>query len=325
MSQSKKVVICYYEHPHVEYEKEILKEAGFTFEEHKIETNQDISHLVADADALLVQHNKVGPKVVDSMKNCRIIVRYGVGYDNLDVKYAEKKGILCCNVPDYCIDEVSDHAIALLLNLARGITRYDRARSDEHFNFAVSRPVQNFRDMTVGIIGLGRIGKAAARKLGALGFKLLGVDPNVDDGTMYALGVKKTTLEEACHEADFITLHCILNEGTRHLFSSKEFGSMKKTACIINTARGPVIDEAALITALEEKKIAGAGLDVTEIEPIRHDNRLLKLDNVILTPHAAWYSEKSIIELKKRAAYEVVRVLKGEKPFNPVNNPVVQP
>jgi D-3-phosphoglycerate dehydrogenase len=323
MGIQKKVVICYYEHPHVDYEKEILKDAGLGCEEYRIETNEDISDLVGDADALLVQHNTVGPKVIDNMKKCKIIVRYGIGYDNLDVKYAEGKGIYCCNVPDYCIDEVSDHAISLLLNLARGISRYDRAKKSEAFSFAISRPIHNFRDLTVGIVGVGRIGKATARKLGAFGFRLLGTDPHVNKETMEALGIEKNGFEEICRRSDFITLHCMLNDETRHMFGFRQFDMMKSTAFIINTSRGPVIDEGKLIKALQEKKIAGAGLDVFEIEPIQPENGLLQLDNVLLTPHAAWYSEKSIIELKKKAALEAVRVLKGETPLNPVNAPCI--
>ncbi len=316
-----KVVICHYEHPRVDQEREILEAAGFEVLAHRVPTEDDISGLVADADALIVQHNKVGPRVIDAMRRCRIIVRYGVGYDNLDTEYAARKGILCCNVPDYCVDEVSDHALALILALTRGIVRYDRAKGDDDFNYPRAAPIRNSRDTVAGIIGLGRIGSSLARKLAPIGFRLIGTDPNVDAQAMGRLGVEKVELETLCAQAEVISLHCLLDARSRGLLGERQFAMMRPGTFLVNTARGPLVEESALVGALRAGRIAGAGLDVLETEPLRPDNPLLGLDSVILTPHAAWYSEKSIVELKRRAAHEVVRVLKGDKALNPVNSP----
>ncbi|MCL5073689.1 MAG: C-terminal binding protein, partial [Actinobacteria bacterium] len=309
----KKIFISYFEYPDVEIEKKLFKDAGFEVFDFRHDKEVDISGMAEEMDALLVQYVQVNRKVIDRLKNCKIIVRYGIGYDNIDANYAADKGIVVCNVPDYSIDEVADHTISLILALSRGLNKLDRSIREGKFGFENAKPLYRIKGKTLGIIGFGRISRLIVKKVRGFDFNVIVYDPYVDDKTMNILGAEKTGLEEIFARSDFIAVNCPLTDNTKHLVNEQRLKKMKKTAYLINTARGSIVDEKALINALKESLIAGAGLDVFEQEPLSNDNPLLKMENVILTPHCGWYTEDSIIDLKIKAAQEIIRVLNGDE------------
>jgi D-3-phosphoglycerate dehydrogenase len=246
----------------------------------------------------------------------RVVVRYGVGVDGIDLSAATEQGVPVVNVPDYGTDEVANHAVALLLALARKLARLDRQTRSGGWDVFRVGPVARLAGQTVGIVGCGRIGSAVARKLGGFDVRLLGCDPNI---STFPPGVQPVAFERLVSESDYVTIHCPLTADTRHLFDAESIGWMRPTAALINTARGGIVDTAALVAALQEGLLAGAGLDVLEQEPLDPASPLLRMEQVIVTPHAAWYSEEGRSDLKRRAAEEAVRVLRGERPRHCVN------
>lgn len=274
---------------------------------------------VAEADALLNCYAKLTPDLLRSLKRCRIIARYGIGVDTVPLSVASDAGIMVTNVPDYCIDEVSDHALALLLNLARGIGRATLATRSGEWDIGVVQPLYRLRGRTLAILGFGRIGRALAEKARPLGLRIVAFDQYVSHDAIRAAGVEPLSLQEALEQADLVTLHVPLTDETRHLIDARALGWMKPGAIIVNTSRGPVIDTSALVSALKSGRLAGAGLDVVEPEPPPPEHELRQMPNVLLTPHTAFYSEESQRELQRRAAEEVARVLRGEQPRSLVN------
>ena len=273
-----------------------------------------------DADALMVQHAKISRKVIQRLEKCRIVARYGVGFDNVDLEAATEHGIMVANVPDYCIDEVSSHAIALLMACARKIVLVNNSVKAGVWTYEVAEPVYRLTGQTLGIVGLGRIGSAAAKKGLGLGFKVQTYDPYVSETDLDVSFVDFDTLLKT---SDSVSIHTPLTDETRHMFGESEFKKMKKSAFLINTARGPVVDEVALYEALKNGEIAGAGLDVTEKEPPDQDNPILKLDNLVITAHTAWYSDDSRMQLQRETTRAVAAVLRGGKPRSLVNPDVM--
>jgi len=317
MSSKKfKIVITESYHPTLDNEMDIIKEIDAELILKQCKTEDEVIECAWDADGLMVQHAKISRKVIQHLEKCKIIARYGVGYDNVDVKAATEKGIMVSNVPDYCIDEVSSHAIALLMTLSRKIVPLNNSVKEGKWTYLVAEPIYKLTGQVLGIIGLGRIGTAAARKGLGIGLKVIAYDPYVSKSELEVEFVDFQTLLET---SDFISLHCPLTEETYHILGEKEFRKMKKNVFVINTARGPVLDEKSLYNALRDQVIAGVAVDVTEPEPPSPDNPLLSLDNYIITPHTAWYSEESQKELQKETARAVVAVLKGGKPRSLVN------
>jgi len=241
--------------------------------------------------------------------------------DNDDVEAATEHGIIVANVPDYCVDEVSTHAIALILACARGITLLDRKRREKKWDFTLTKPLFRTKGKTLGLFGLGRIAKIVAQKTSEFGFKIIAYDPYV---SKVEGGIRLVEFSQLLSDSDFISIHSPLTEETRHSFGENELKAMKKTAYLINTARGPIINEKDLYVALKEKWIAGAALDVMEKEPPDWENPLLKLENLIISPHISFYSEESYVELKTKTAKAVLSVLKGELPRAMVNPQVVK-
>ncbi|MFS8514741.1 MAG: C-terminal binding protein, partial [Planifilum fulgidum] len=279
-----------------------------------------------DADAILNQYAPLGRRVVEALNRCRVIVRYGVGVNTIDLAAATEKGICVANVPDYCLDEVSDHALALLLNLARRITAADRLVKRGEWDFKRAAPVRRLRGQTVGLVGFGNIPRVLAAKLKPLGFRLIAHDPYVPRSVAEERGVTLVSLDRLCREADIVSVHAPLTAETRGMIGREQLRSMKPRAYLINTSRGPVVDEGALLEALREGWIAGAALDVVEEEPIRPDHPLLSMEQVILTPHMAWYSEEAMEELRTKAAEAVREVLQhGRYPRYLVNREVMEP
>lgn len=310
-----KVLLTDYEFEHLQYEEDVFQESGLDIEFIKAQckTEEDVIKLAKEADAILNQYALISRRVIESLDNTKIISRYGVGVNTIDLDAAKEKGITVANVPDYGIEEVSNHALALLLSWARKVTLLNNEVKKGNWDFKASVPIHRFNDQTVGVLGFGRIPRCFIEKVKPLGFKTAAYDPFVSAEDMAAVGVQKMELDEIIRESDYLSIHVPLIDDTFHLINEDRLNQMKKNAVIINTARGPIIDEKALADALGKGIIAGAALDVTENEPISIDSPLLKMDNVIITPHSAWYSEESMIELRQKAAKNIVRVLSGEK------------
>lgn len=314
------VVVCGLDHANLTEEQDVFGRAGVRLRMVVARTDAEYLERCAEADGLLIQYGDLSRRVFEGLPRVRVVVRYGVGVDGIDVAAATDHGVPVVNVPDYGTDEVANHAVALLLALARKITRLDRqARSGGWDVFRIG-PVTRLAGQTVGIVGCGRIGSAVARKLGGFDVRLLGCDPYVD---AFPPGVQPVVFERLLAESDYVTIHCPLTDETRHAFDAESLAWMRPTAVLINTARGGIVDTAALVEALQQGLLAGAGLDVLEQEPLDPASPLLRMEQVIVTPHAAWYSEEGRSDLKRRAAEEAVRVLRGERPRHCVNPEVL--
>ena len=279
-----------------------------------------------DADALVVSSAPVTRGVMSALEGLKVVVRTGVGYDVVDVPAATELGVVVVNIPDLWIREVANHALALLLAWNRGILAMDRQVHAGVWSGRVpGGRIGSLHGETVGIVGLGNIGSAYARRVAALETKVVACDPYVDDKKFAGLGVERVTLETLAERADYVSVHTLLNAETRHLIGEAFFRRMKPTAILINTSRGPVVDEQALARALQEKRLAGAALDVWEEEPVARDNPLLTMDNVIATPHAAYFSSPAVAQIPGRCGEEVARVLAGQRPLNVVNPELYAP
>lgn len=275
---------------------------------------------LADADALIVFHEieRLGEATFTRAPRCKVVVRAGVGYNNIDLKAAVRHGIVVCNVPDYGTEEVADHAIMLLLALVRRLLPCHSAIRSGVWDYRSSLPSFRLRGKTLGLVGCGRIGTATALRARAFGLEVVFYDPFAREGTDKALGIRRVyRFEELLEQSDFVSLHCYLDETTHHLIDARALARMRPGAYLINTARGPIVDQPALREALDSGRLAGAGLDVVEREPL-DDDRLRDHPHVILTPHSAFYSVEGFVELRTKAAEEVRRVLLGEAPRNPV-------
>jgi D-3-phosphoglycerate dehydrogenase len=281
-------------------------------------TPEGIVAAAKEADALLVTYAKITADMIREMKKCKIISRFGIGVDNVDLEAATRQGIVVTKVPDYCIDEVSDHAMALLLSLVRKIPFSSARAHAGRWEMPAVTPIHRLRGTVLGLVGFGRIPQLVAPKAKAFGIRVMAYDPYVSLNVMEQAGVGRLEFAELLKISDYISIHSPLLPETHHLFSTAVFAQMKPSAVIVNTSRGPVVDEAALAAALDAKQLAGAALDVMEQEP-PVNSPLFGRDNVILTPHTSFYSVESLEELQTKAAEEVVRVLSGQPPRNPVN------
>ena len=279
-----------------------------------------------DADALIVSASPVTRAVMGALEGLKTVVRTGVGYDVIDVPAATDLGVVVVNVPDLWIREVANHALALLLAWNRKIVALDREVHAGTWMSRVPGPhTGSLHGETVGIVGLGNIGSAFARRIAAFETTVIACDPYVDAARFAALGVERVSLDELAARADYVSVHTLLNAETRHLIGERFFRQMKPTAILINTSRGPVVDEQALTRALEDKRLAGAALDVWEEEPTPRDNPLLRMDKVIATPHAAYFSSPAVAQVPRRCGEEVARVLTGQRPLHVVNPEIYAP
>ncbi len=315
--------------PGVDTGEDALTELDVTFSKKMCLTEEDLIIHTQGADAVvaITSFHPFTKRVFANLESCRIVAGIGVGFDTTDLEAASEAGIVVTNVPDYCIDEVSSHALALMLALNRKLFQADRAvrqkrvslNQDKKSLMEVAHPIFRTRDQTLGIVGLGRIGTAMALKARGLGMRVIAYDPYVLGAVMESLGVKPVDLNTLLGESDFISLHTPMNEETAGLIGYKEFKRMKPTCYFVNTARGACVEQEGLIRALNEGLIAGAGLDVTLDEPLGEENALLKMSNVILTGHSAYYSVTSEKEGNRRPMTQVVQALKGEFPLYTVN------
>ena len=291
-----------------------------------VDNEDEVIGRARDADALIISSTPVTRGVMGALEGLKVVVRTGVGYDVIDVPAATDLGVIVVNVPDIWVREVANHALALLLAWNRKIITLDRNVHAGKWGGGVPGAwTGSLHDETVGIVGLGNIGSAFARRVAAFETKVIAHDPYVDDARFHELGVERVSLEALAERSDYVSVHTLLNAETRHLIGEGFFKRMKPTAILVNTSRGPVVDEQALAQALREKRLAGAALDVWEREPVAADNPLLGMDNVIGSPHAAYFSSSAVAQVPRRCGEEVARVLTGQRPINVVNPEVYAP
>ncbi len=298
----------------------VLKEIGAELVILDPENKEEFNKGIVEADALLVNLHPMTETLISKLDKCKVISRYGVGYDNVDVDAATKNGIWVARVPDYSIEDVSDQALALLMACIRKIAYKDRMIRNGKWNLHDDQPCHRIKDSVLGLIGYGAISRRFHEKTMGFGLsKVLVYDPYVDDEMIKENGGIPSDLDTILTDSDYISVHVPLADSTRGLISKDQLQLMKKGAILINTSRGPVLNEADVTEALKIGTITGAGLDVFETEPLSLDSPLRKLDNVVLSDHTGWYSEESKVELKTKAALNIVSVLKGGKPIYPVN------
>jgi D-3-phosphoglycerate dehydrogenase len=304
--------------PNLDLARAVVARVGADLQLAKQPAPAEIMNVAREADALMVTYAKITAEMIGEMKKCRIISRFGIGVDNVDLAAATAKGIVVTKVPDYCIDEVSDHAMALLLSLVRKIPASSARAHAGRWEMPAVVPIHRLRGTVLGLVGFGRIPQLVAPKAKSFGLRVVTFDPYVPQGVLDQAGVERVEFAELLKVSDYISIHTPLLPETRHLFNTDAFNKMKPGSVIVNTSRGPVVDEAALAAALDAGKLAGAALDVLEQEPPT-SSPLFGRDNVILTPHTSFYSVEALEELQTKAAEEVVRVLSGQAPRNPVN------
>lgn len=307
-------------------ERDVVEGAGFEFELAECHSEDEVLEKCADADGLMVIYLKMGEKVAKGLKKCQVWARYGIGYDNFDVDAATAEGIKVCNIPHYCVPEVATHTTAMILELTRHLREFDadvkagKWLSDQLEKRVVQRPVRQW----VGLAGFGEIGRTVAGQLKAIGFNVMAYDPYQPDSMFEQLGVRQVELDTLLEESDILSIHMLLDSETRYFVNKDTLARMKDGVILINTARGGVIDEADLLEALNSGKVAAAGLDVLNEEPINEAALpLARHKNVLITPHVAFRSEESFVALCEGAATAASSVLlgkiKGNLPFNIVN------
>lgn len=320
-----KVLITDYVWPSTDPERTVLEAGGAEVVVAPDGNEETLVGLARDSDAIMTCFAQVTENVVRAAERCKVIGRFGVGVDNIAVSMATELGIAVTYVPDYCVDEVSDHVMALLHAWNRKIVLFDRSVKERGWGSQpLTMRMMRLRGKTIGIVGFGRIGQAVAAKARAFGMNVLAADPFIESSTVESFGGSLVELDQLLGESDFVSLHTPLSDETRNMIGRDELAAMKREAFLINAARGPLIDEEALCNALANGVIAGAGLDVMVDNVPSNDHPLLSLENVIITPHVAFFSQESTLELEQRAATEVVKVMHGEMPENLVNSAVLQ-
>jgi D-3-phosphoglycerate dehydrogenase len=317
-----KILVTDYAWPSLDIERRLFAEVGAELLVAETGEEAELVGLAPRAAGILTNWKRVTPAVLDAAPDCRIVSRYGVGVDNIAVAHATTLGIPVTNVPDYCFEEVSDHAMALLLACARKVVKFANATKAGKWDVKLGRPLPRLREQTLGIVGYGYIGRALAPKAAGFGLRVLVHSPRATPESV-APYEWTNDLERVLRESDYVSLHVPLTEATRGMINATTLRLMKPTAFLINTSRGPVIDEGALAEAVRSGVIAGAALDVLSQEPGNPAHPLFGLENVIITPHAAFYSESAIEELQHKAVGRVVQALRGEQPSNIINPDVV--
>ena len=310
--------------PDCQIERDVLLEVGAQLLEAPDSSEATLLEFASGVDAIAACWAQVTPQIVDAAPNCKIVARFGIGLDNIPVEACTLRGIPVTYVPDYCVDEVSDHVMAFLLAFNRRVVIFDNTTKRNGWgSLELNLPMTRLRGLTIGVVGFGRIGRATARKASAFGLKILVADPFVESKDVTEVDAQLVDLNSLLSESDFVTLHSPLNEDTRGMIGAAEFEKMKKDAFLINCARGPLIDETALIHALDEEQIAGAGLDVFWDEPTDPSDPLFQY-NVIATPHTAGVTDLSYNDIARGLAANVNRLRAGEPLINCVNLAEVQ-
>lgn len=325
MSSKPKVVITDYDYGDVDIERSILEAAGAEVVALQAKQESDLFEAARDCAAMMNQYARVGAETIARMERCKVIARYGVGVDIVDVEAATERGILVTNVRDYCTEEVADHAIALWMTLARSLPAYDRATHAGVWQWQSGAPVRRLRGRTMGIVSFGKIGQAIAQRARAFGTEIIAYDPFLPEEVACRHGAELVSKDDLLARSDYILMQAPMTDQSRHFLSDAEFAAMKPGAILVNTGRGPTVDNKALYRALTEGHLAAAGLDDPEEEPAKRaswdpaDNPIFTLPNVLITPHAAYYSEESIRAAREGAATQVAKVLTGQTPNFPVN------
>jgi D-3-phosphoglycerate dehydrogenase len=324
MSRKLKVVITDYDYGDVDVERPIIEGAGLELVPAQCKSEEELIEVARDADAVICQYARVGEKTINAFTNCRLIARYGIGVDIVDVEAATRRNILVTNIPDYCVDEVGDHAMAMLLALVRKLQTYDKATRAGIWRWQAAQPIYRMRGSIMGFLAFGQIARAIAERAKPFGVRMIANDPYVAREDFDPYGVMPVYFDEIIERSDYLMIQMPLTSETRGMIGEAQLKKMKPTAVLINTSRGPLVDNAALYRALKEGWISAAGIDDIVEEPAkrrdwRPENPLFSLDNIIITPHSAYYSEESIHEARRRASEEVVRVLSGRPPLSPVN------
>jgi D-3-phosphoglycerate dehydrogenase len=299
--------------PSLDPAKTALARLNPTYRMSKSVNADDIVAVAKDADAVLVTYAKLTRDVLMQLTRCRAIGRFGLGVDNIDLPTAKEKGIAVNYVPDYCIREVSDHAMALLLALIRKIPLSNKLVQSGRWEMPAVVPIRRIEGTVLGLIGFGHIPRLVAPKAQAFGMRVISYDPFAKPDVFKAAGVEGVDLDTLLKTSDYVSVHAPLLPATRGMLNAAAFSKMKKGAYVVNTARGPLIDEPDLIAALDSGQVGGAGLDVVAAEPLAKDSPLLGRDNVIISPHTAFYSIEALNELQTKCATDVARVLSGEK------------
>ena len=314
-----RVLVTDHGFPNLRHEETSIAAAGAELVVAQCKTPEDVIAAARDFDGLLVQWAPINAAVIASLTRCKVIVRYGIGVDNVDLVAAKAKGIAVCNVPDYGIREVAEHAVSLVLALVRQLPQIDQRLRSGTWKITPDRPMPALHASTFATAGFGRIARTAHEMMAGFGCKRIAYDPYVTADAMKAAGVEKVELDALFARADVLSLHLPATAETKHFVSAARLTQMKKTAIVVNTARGPLVDTVALAAALKAGTIGGAGIDVYEKEPVEKDHALFGAPNALLTSHVAWYSESSIPKLQQLAGEEIVRGLRGEPLKNQVN------
>jgi C-terminal binding protein len=314
-----RAIIADFQHGSNDVEQEILKDVA-TVESLDVHNESEMWGRIEDADCIMVYHTlKVTKATIERLTKCKLIVRCGVGYDNVDHAFARTRGIPVANVPDYGTEEVADHALMLLIAIARRFLPANQAVRAGNWDPQVAFGAPRLRGRTLGVIGCGRIGGAMVLRAKAIGMRVVIFDPYKPDGLEKALGVERChRLEDLLAQSEFVSLHCPLTTETRHLLNAQTLAQLPKGAYVVNTARGPCIDPNGLLQALESGQVAYAALDVVEVEPL-DDERIRNHPRIVLTPHSAFYSVEGFQEMRSKGATEARRMVSGEKVRNPVN------
>ncbi len=300
-------------------EKEAAEGQGATFAEYDVHDEAGTALATAGARVVFVNFAPITAHVLDGLAPGAVVIRYGIGFDNVDIPAATARGIRVCNVPDYGADTVADHTVALLLASLRRLAGYTAGIRRGWMTPSDVGPVRGFAETTVGLIGTGRIGRAVAQRLAPFGFEVIAFDPYVEPGELHGLGIEPVDFDQLLERSHAVSLHAPLTTDSRHILGSAQFEAMNEGVVIINTSRGPLVDEEALEAALASGRVGAAGLDVFENEPLAHESSLRSNDNVLLTPHAAFYSRTSLANLQRLAAEEAVRALRDEPLRCPIN------
>jgi D-3-phosphoglycerate dehydrogenase / 2-oxoglutarate reductase len=313
--KKKRVIVTDYNFPSLELERRAAERCNATFEAFQCRSEEEVANAVASADVVVVQFAPLTRSALQEMAPAAAVLRYGIGFDNIDVSAARELRIIAGYIPDYCVEEVADHTVAMILACARKLSQLDRSvRSGKWEAIAVAGDIPPSSETTVGFLGLGRIGYAVLERLQAFGFRFLATDPAVNPSQAVRRGIKLVDRDELLADLDILSLHAPATAETRHFINSQSLRKMKPTAMIVNTARGGLIDEQALADALRDGVISGAALDVFEHEPLAETSPLRGAPNLLLSPHAAWYSSSSLARLQSLAAEDIERLLSGRPP-----------
>lgn len=315
-----RVVVTDYTFPSLLIEEEILLPQGFSLEGGQFRSVESLIPFVAGADAVITQFAPINADVIAAMQNAKVIVRYGIGVDNVDLEAARFRGIPVCNVPDYCIDEVADHTLAFILSVTRQVVPNTLHIRDGRWGLAPSLDaMRTLRDQTVGIVGFGRIGREVAARLAPFKCQRLVIDPVIAPESIVAAGCEPVSIEEILERSDIITLHCPSNATTRKMFNENSISRMKRGAILVNLARGDLVDTESLVNALESGQISSAAIDVCDPEPIPLESPLRRLPQVVCASHVASASPRAVRTLRETAAKLAAAALRGENLPNVVN------